>query len=113
MQQAEQNQQGADYEQIAEFVDALIAKKYPGEPAENYHDIREEAIQSLRDQINAALYSGLTPEQKQELESLAETNGDSASAFIDFFTASGINFNQAIQKTLIDFGTKFLGGTNE
>lgn len=102
----------ADYEQMAKFVDALIAQKYPGEPAENYQSLREELISQLSDQIDAATFDKLTKDQQQEFNQLAESdNSDDALIYLGFFEKLGLDFGEIVKDAMVKFGTKFLGGS--
>lgn len=93
---------------MAEFVDALIAKKYPGEPAEHYADLREQAVQALDNYTEDKLIGQLTEEQQQRLNELAEADGDPSAAFLNFFIQSGIDFNQIMQTAMLEFANSFL-----
>lgn len=113
MPQAEQSTYPADYEQMVEFVEALIAKKYPGEPTENHAAERDQAIAALSDQIEDNVIAGLDESQQQQLNAIAEQDGDVQTAFLTFLTQSGVNLNQIIKDTMLEFANKFLGGANE
>lgn len=113
MQSAEPKQHGADYEQAAEFVDALLAKKYPGEPITNHKELREQAIQTLNDRLDDAIVANLTEEQRSELDALAADSGDDSSAFLSFFIKQGVDLTQIFQSTMIKFGNEFLGADHE
>lgn len=112
MQQAEQLQSATGSEQLTEFVDALIARKYPGEPIENHTSDREAAIEALTDAVETELVNRLDEDQQRSLNAIAEQDGDTPAAFLDFLTKAGINFNQIVKDTMLEFANSFLGGGN-
>lgn len=113
MQQADNISQTAEYEQMVEFVEALIAAKYPGEPVSNHSDECDQVIEALNSQIEDALVTHLDETQQQQLNAIAEQATDAEAAFLDFFNQSGINFNQIVKDTMLAFANNFLGNTRE
>ena len=108
-------EQQADYKELAQFVDALIARKYPGEPAVKHQALREESITKLSDKINEAIFSRIGEDQADNLEALLDEK-DGAKTPVDylhFFQGAGIDIQQTIQDTMTSFGDDFLGGNNE
>lgn len=107
----------ADYQHAAEFVDALIAQKYPdgaptGANAEDHTDLREQIIKTLNDEIESRLVDRLTDEQQDQLNAIAEQGGDVQAAFLNFFIKAGINFNQIVKDTMMEFAHDFLADTD-
>ena len=109
----ENNQEG--YAKMAEFVDALIAQKYPGDAPENHADLREKLIESLGEHIDAATDQLLTTEQAAELAQLLADQDETnyAKTYFDYFTNHGIDFQQKVQDAMIEFGQQFLGANYE
>ncbi|MBQ9180850.1 hypothetical protein IJ135_02020 [Candidatus Saccharibacteria bacterium] len=103
----------AEYAKMAEYVDALIAKKYPGRPLEAYQDLREETIKSLDSYIDSAVVDSLNPTQLADFDQLLDREDADESVFQNFFAKSGIDFNECVQNAMVNFGREFLGGTNE
>lgn len=106
-------QHTADYEHMLEFVDALIAKKYPSDSADAHINLRERVAEALENHIEDALVSQLTEEQQQRLNDLAEIDGDPSAAFLNFFIQSGIDFNQIVQQAMLDFANSFLAAESD
>ena len=102
-----------DYDELAEFVDALISRKYPNEPAENYKDLREKLIQELSDRIDEETFKGLDEDQIKDLEYVLGSKKETPDSYLDFFKRSGIDFRARVKDTMIEFGNEFLGGSNE
>ncbi|MBQ9017784.1 hypothetical protein IJ118_01845 [Candidatus Saccharibacteria bacterium] len=104
--------QAADYQQLAEFVDALIARKFP-ENTENHAELREESIAKLSDHINQRIFEQLSEEQIVRLGDIADAHSDDPAAFSKFFMDAGIDLSRTVKDAMIEFGNQFLGGDNE
>lgn len=96
---------------MAEFVDALINKKYPEKTGDELAVLREEAINSLESQINSAILEDLSEPQLAELNDLLDA-GDEASTpvtYRDFFKRAGVDVNQKTKTAMTAFAQEFLG----
>lgn len=102
-----------DRETLGQFVDALIARKYPGQPTESLGNIREEAMKSLDDEIGLAIFGSLNGEQLAEINSILDETPDDDARISEFFKDAGINVQEKIAETFQAFGAKFVGGENE
>ena len=100
-------------EVLGKFVDSLIAQKYPGQPAENFTEIREKSIDEISKKIDMAMYGGLTIEQLEEVNALLDKNEDDPSAFEEFFKKAGVDTMQVTKDVLANYKASFLGGINE
>lgn len=109
----ESNQEG--YEKMAEFVDALIAQKYPNDTPGSHADLRENLIKDLSKSIDDATDNLLTAEQSAELAQLLAGQDDAAYAkiYLNYYSNHGIDFQQKVQDAMISFGQKFLGVSHE
>ena len=97
----------ANYEQLAEFVDALIAKKYPDKPEEELEAIREEAVADLADRIDSAVLDALDPDQLQEFNDLLDQ--DDEAAYDNFFTKHNLSLDKITEAAMTDYAKSFLG----
>ncbi|MBR5647544.1 hypothetical protein IKW73_01185 [Candidatus Saccharibacteria bacterium] len=98
---------------LGKFVDGLIAQKYPGQPAENYKDIREASIKDIDERIDWAIYGSLNKEQLAEVNELFDRNEENPEVFAAFFEKAGVDPQQKITEVLDDYQKSFLGGSNE
>lgn len=107
------NQEG--YEKMAEFVDALIAKKYPNDAPGNHATLREELIKTLGEYIDSVTDNLLTAEQTAELTQLLADKDEAeyAKTYFDYYLSHGIDFQHTVQDAMIEFGKNFLGAANE
>lgn len=99
-----------DYELLGAFVDQLIAKKYPGEPASNYKKLRERSIRELDRDIVRETFASMPPAQVSKIKSAMERGED-----VDFdaeFDAAHLDIEQITARAAEAFGKKFLGGEN-
>lgn len=97
---------------MGQFVDALLAQKYPGQPADALQDERESAIKSLDDEVCYAIFGSLDTEQLAEINQILDTTPDE-SHITAFFDKVGINPEKQSSEAMQNFAKKFLGGTNE
>lgn len=102
-----------DRETLGQFVDALLARKYPGQPAESFASEREAAIKELDDEIGVAIFGDLTPEQLNEVGYLIDNPQVSDAELKDYFVRAGVNLEQKTAEALQNFGVRLLGGNNE
>ena len=101
------------HEILGRFVDGLIAQKYPGQPAENFKEIRNKSIDEVNKKIDMAIYSSLSIEQLEEINDLFENNEENPDVFADFFKRAGVDAEQITKETLEGYAKSFLGGSNE
>lgn len=111
--QTNMNDYLVEYKILAKFIDDLIAKKYPHQPAAELESIRSQSIRQLDDEITNSLLGGLTESQVAEFNALLDNQATTTDNYQDFFRKNGINVEQVIAKTMQDFTSKFLGGDNE
>lgn len=103
-----------DRELVGEFVDKLIAKKYPGEPASKFAGYREECIQYLDQKITDAMLSSLSETRLKELSTMIDENKiTSLEVLSDFFREDGIDLIEVVERPLEDFGKSMLEGQSE
>ena len=112
MKDNETKQYLVDYEELAKFVDSLIAEKYPGHPAEVYSNLRENMIEEVDDYVATELFGNLTDAELVELNQVLDT-AEEPSVFQSFFDKQGIDFRQKVADAMAVYGRKFLGGQNE
>ena len=98
---------------LGEFVDALIAEKYPGQPAENHTAIREESIKALDHQLLKTMLGTLTKEQGAKLNQLLDDRNSNEQTFADFFKNNGIDLEAALRDTMVKFREDFLKGETD
>ncbi len=101
------------HEILGRFVDGLIAQKYPGQPAENFKEIRNQSIDEVNKKIDMAIYSSLSIEQLEEINDLFENNEENPDVFADFFKRAGVDTEQITKEALEGYAKSFLGGGNE
>ena len=101
-----------DRETLGQFVDALLAQKYPGQPAKSFANEREAVIKGLDDEIASAVFGGFTPEQLNEIGYLMNNPQTSETELSDYFKNAGINLDQKIAEAMRSFSVRFLGGNN-
>ena len=97
---------------MGQFVDALMAQKYPGQPADTLQNEREAAIKSLDDEVCYAIFGGLDTEQLAEINRILDTTPDE-SHITAFFDKAGIKPEEKSAEAMQNFAKKFLGGVNE
>ena len=98
---------------LGQFVDSLISQKYPGQPAENFKELREKSIDEIDKKIDMAFCEDLTIEQLEEISSILDRNEEDPSAFEEFFKKSGVDTAKKTKEVLESYRTSFLGGSNE
>lgn len=97
---------------LGEFVDTLIAEKYPDGPAEKYAGIREESVKALDHQILKTILGTLTKEQGAKLSRLLDDQNTTEQTFADFFKNNNIDLEAALRDTMVNFRETFLKGAN-
>jgi len=102
-----------EHEVLGNFVDKLLAQKYPGQPLENFKDFREKSIESISNAIDRAVYGSLNREQFTEINELLNRGEENPEVFSNFFKKCGIDPEQKTTEVLNSFKTQFLGGSNE
>ena len=105
----EQKNNLAQYDKLAEFVDALIEQKFRDNKPDNYEELRAQLITNLDEYINKAIFDGMSTEDIDEYAALSSTEDEE----LQFFLRKGIDFNQKVKEAMIEFGNSFLGGNNE
>ena len=99
-----------DRETLGQFADALITQKYQNQPvAESF---REDLIREIDDKISAAIFSSLSTDKLNEINTIFDRNEDDPRVFQEFFQNSGIDLQQIIANVMNSFKTNFLGGKN-
>ncbi|MBQ3293233.1 hypothetical protein IJG93_02970 [Candidatus Saccharibacteria bacterium] len=96
-------------EVLGQIVDALIDKKYPNKkdiPA----GLKNEAMQALDYQILRDILGSLTKEQGQELSALLDKDDSDEDALQKFFESQNIDLDKVVEKSMVDFKNRFLGG---
>ena len=101
------------HEILGQFVDGLIAQKYPGQPAENFKEIREKSIDEVNKKIDMAIYSSLSIEQLEEINALFDRNEENPDVFTEFFKNAGVDAEQKTKEAMESYAISFLGGNNE
>lgn len=101
-----------DRETLGQFVDALIQKKFPNQPATDFVNLKEDAIGALDARITDAIFRDLNDSQLSELNQLLDNEAASESDFAGFFEKSGINLEQKITNVFENFKAAFLGESN-
>ncbi len=101
-----------DRETLGQFVDALLAQKYPGQPAETYKEERETAIKELDDEIGVAIFGDFTPEQLNEAGRLMTNPQTSEAELKNFFVNAGVNLEQRTAEAMRKFAQRLIGGNN-
>lgn len=101
-----------DRQALEQVVDALLAQKYPGQPAETLTEVRENAIASLDDAIGKSIVDGMNGEQLAKYRSLLETEQEDSTVFENFFRENNIDLEANIKNAVGAFGQAFLGGAN-
>jgi hypothetical protein len=101
-----------DYEVLAEFLDKLLAEKYPNQPAEELKSIREDGIRKLDDKIGKEVFGTLTEPQLDELDHLLDNQSATPEDYQEFFKKSGIDVEFKVTLAMQDFKQEFLGGQN-
>ena len=101
------------HEILGQFVDGLIAQKYPGQPAENFKEIREKSIDEVNKKIDMAIYSSLSIEQLEEINALFDRNEENPDVFTEFFKNAGVDAEQKTKEVMESYAVSFLGGNNE
>ena len=102
----------ADRETLGQFIDDLIATKYPGHPTEIYSHLRDRSIRELDERIMDAIIGSLDDAAQGQLEALLDQGEQSAAVFQDFFKTNHINLEEIITATLGDFQDEFLRREN-
>lgn len=96
---------------LAEVVDALIAKKYPGRAGTE--DIKKAAMKGLDHQILKSILGSLTKEEGAELNQLLKKETNDPAVFQNFFKEHNIDLEQTIRDTMVKFGEDFLKGDED
>ncbi|MBQ3348245.1 hypothetical protein IJG90_01860 [Candidatus Saccharibacteria bacterium] len=99
-----------DYDELAEFIDALIVQKYPNEPKENHKELREQLIQDLSSRIDEAAFKDLSDDQVKDLEYAMEHQKSAPGTYLEFFNRADIDFRGRVKDVMLQFGKEFLGG---
>ena len=97
-----------DYELLAEFVDQLIATKYPGQPAEAHQDERKRAIRELDRAIVRETFASMPAGQVDSIKERMERKEE-----IDFdaeFDAAEVDIESITARAAEAYGKEFLGG---
>lgn len=102
-----------EHEVLGNFVDKLIAQKYPDQPLENFADFREKSIASIDKAIDKAIFGSLNREQLAEINEILDRGEENPQVFGDFFKKCGVDTEQKTTEVLENFKTQFLGGSNE
>lgn len=102
-----------DRQILEQTADALIAQKYPGQPAETLSNERENIIQGLDDAVGQSVVDALNPEQLDRYSELLETEKEDPSVFEKFFSDNQINLEEVIKTATENFVKQYLGGGNE
>ena len=102
-----------NYEQLSQYVDALIATKYPNQPEKILNSNRANLIKELNDYILAAVADGLTDKQVDALESILNNPDSDDVAVNAFFAGTGSDLNQRIEGAMTDFGKKYMEAKDE
>ena len=98
---------------LSEFVDTLIAEKYPGRPATDLAGFKKEAIKNLDHRIMKAMLGQLTPDQAKEFDKILDDKNADESVFADFFKKQNIDLEKVIMNTMVKFKDDFMkGGDN-
>lgn len=101
-----------DRETLGQFVDALLAQKYPGQPTEPLSEERERAMKALDDEIGLALFGKLDDDKLQEINQIMDGGADE-SAIDTFFKNAGIEPEKEVAAAMQAFAADYLGGQNE
>ena len=102
-----------DNETLTNFVDELIAKKFPDESPENHQTLRAESIDKLGNAINDAVFSNLDEEKIDELDALLDQEDATENTFTEYLASNGIDLEKTLMQVFEDFRDAFLGGDNE
>lgn len=101
-----------DSSTLGKFVDLLIAQKYPDQPAENFSELKTNAIKALDDRISANIFGGLDAAELTELNQILDTGEENPDVFRNFFRNTNLDLEQKITDTLMTFKNEFLGVQN-
>ena len=97
-----------DRQTLEQAADALLAQKYPDQPAESLSAERETIIAGLDD----AIVDKLNPEQLDTYLNLLNTEQEDSSVFENFFSSNGINLEAVSQEATTNYVKQYLGGEN-
>ena len=101
-----------DRQTLEQAADALLAQKYPDQPAESLSAERETIIAGLDDAIGQAIVDKLNPEQLNTYLNLLNTEQEDSSIFENFFSSNGINLEAVSQEATTNYVKQYLGGEN-
>lgn len=102
-----------DRQILEQFADALLAQKYPGQPAETLVTERERIITELDDAVGQSIVDSLSSEQLDEYLNLLNTEQEDSSVFENFFKNNQIDLSKTIEEAGKNYALKYLGGANE
>ena len=102
-----------DYERLSQFVDALIATKYPDQPEKILGDKREQMIKELNAYVIAGIANGLSEKQVNALEAMLDDPSSNEETIKAFFAGTGDDLNQRIQTAMTDFGKEYMEAKDE
>ena len=99
-----------DRQELEQVADALLAKKYPGQPAESLSIERENIIAGMDDAVGQAIVNSLTIEQLDTYLNLLRTEKEDSSVFENFFRESQIDLASIIKGAADNYSKQYLGG---
>ena len=112
-----------DRETLGQFVDSLIAQKYPGRPADDLTSsetadlakLRDDALNRLNARIGENLFGALSITAHDEIDSLLANPDTPPDEFRAFFEKYHIDVEEILKRTFADFQAEFMqeGGHNE
>lgn len=102
-----------DYGKLSQFVDALIATKYPDQPEKILGDKREQMIKELNAYVIAGIAYGLSEKQVEALTKILDDPSSNEETIKAFFAGTGDDLNQRVQTAMTDFGKEYMEARDE
>lgn len=101
-----------DRQELEQAADALLAQKYPDQPAETLTEERERIIAELDDAVGQAIISKLNLEQLESYLGLLKSEQEDSSVFENFFRDNQIDLNAISNEATTNYVKQYLGGEN-
>lgn len=97
-----------DYDRLVQYVDALIAAKYPDQPEKILTLDREQYVKELNDSILEGLTKDLDDLSIDRLGSILEDPASTEDSIKKFFDDSGVSLDDRISNAMTEYARKFM-----
>ncbi|MBR3144210.1 hypothetical protein IKF12_03395 [Candidatus Saccharibacteria bacterium] len=102
-----------DRDQLVQFVDALVAAKYPNQPEKILTIDRERYVVELNDYIMNGIAKGLDDSSIEKLDKILEDPASDTDSIKEFFASTGTSLDDRISTAMAEYTRKFMEVENE